>query len=290
MHFTLLVVACWCAGSPARALDKQGSAHAGHPAGADHGFEWTGSLLLGAALYNPAYAARPDNSGHALGRFAPHFDLDLVGTRLSIPIDVNVFSDRDRRALGKVAPSEVDLISGITSTWPVGSTAAEFGARVEGDFPADRRGLSQQYVDVRARWLFGLDTLWPRAGAALGAFDVAGSATLGWFAYNPSYAARPDNTGRALMRYAAHLTVEYDHRVFVAIDTSFFTDRRNRALAPSELDVTPELGVNVLNELALHLAYERDMPIDRGGLVQHFLSFYLTWGFSLVTHAPGHAA
>ena len=290
LRFVPVLILCTASSSArvlicrAHALDKQASAHAGQVAGSDHGLGLSGSVLAGVALVNPTYAARPDNTGHALARVAPHVDFDLIGTRLSIPVDINLFSDRDRRGLGKLAPSELDVITGLTSTWPVGVSAIEIGARVEGDFPVDRGGLSQKYVDARVRWLFSLDKLWAGLNEALPNVDVAGAATLGWFAVNPSYAARPDNSGRALLRYALHLSAEYAARVFLALDFTFFTDRRDGLVVPSELDFTPEIGVNLVQELALHLAYERDMPVDRGGLVQHFLMLNLTWGFSLISH------
>jgi hypothetical protein len=166
----------------------------------------------------------------------------------------------------------------------VGRSAIEFGARLEGDLPVDRAGLSQSYVDARARWLFSLANFWPDLRGALAGGDISGAATLGWFVYNPSYAARPDNTGRALLRYAFHVTLQYTERFFVALDATFFTDRRSNAVAPSELDFTPEIGAKLIDGLDLHLAYERDMPIDQGSLVQHILMLYLTWGFSLVAH------
>jgi hypothetical protein len=286
-----VAVVCLTASSTAHALDKQASAHAGQLSGAASGFALTGGLLAGAALYNPTFAARPDNSGHALGRVAPHFDIDLIGSRLSIPIDVNVFTDRDRPGLGKLAPSELDVISGLTTTWPLGGSALELGARVEGDFPVDRGGLTQSYADARARWLFSLANFWPDLQRAMQGGDISGAATLGWFIYNPTYAARPDNTGRALFRYAAHVTLQYTKYFFVGLDATFFTDRRNHPLTPSELDFTPELGAKLIDGLDLHLAYERDMPLDRSTpdaprLVQHFLMLYLTWGFSLVAHPP----
>jgi len=283
-------MASLCLTSAAQALDKQASAHAGALAGSESGFALTGSVLAGAALINPTFAARPDNTGHALGRVAPHFDVDLIGSRLSIPIDINVFSDRDRRGLGKLAPSEFDVISGVTSTWALGRSAIELGARVEFDSPVDRGGLSQSYVDARARWLYSLANFWPDLRHALAGGDVSGAATLGWFAYNPTYAARPDNSGRALLRYAFHVQVQYTERFFLALDATFFTDRRSNGVLPSELDFTPELGAKLIADLDVHLAYERDMPIDRdkpipgGILVQHILMLYLTWGFSLVAH------
>ena len=63
---------------------------------------------MGTALYNPTYAARPDNTGHALMRYALHADVDLLGAKLSAPLDLNLFSDRDRRgALAFSPPSSM---------------------------------------------------------------------------------------------------------------------------------------------------------------------------------------
>lgn len=287
----IALVACvWlvaCLPLTAAALDKQGSAHGGQVAGPDSGFAISGSLLGGLSLYNPTYAARPDNSGHALLRLAPHFDIDLIGSRLSIPVDLNFFSDRDRRGLGKLAPSELDFISGVTSTWPIGPSALEVGVRVEVDSPVDRGGLQQKYVDTRARWLYSVDAFLPALRDALAGGDISGAITLGWFAINPSYAARPENSGRALLRYAFHAQVSYTERFFFAIDATMFTDRRTNGVQPSELDLTPEIGVNIIDGLAAHLAYERDMPVDRGGPVQHFLMLFATWDFSLIDSHPG---
>ena len=67
----------------------------------------SGSLLGGVAFFNPTYAARPDNTGKALLRLAPHLDVDLIGSRLSIPIDLNVFTDREQPGLKKLVPSEL---------------------------------------------------------------------------------------------------------------------------------------------------------------------------------------
>jgi hypothetical protein len=288
LALTLTTWAWSSASSPltAAALDKQGSAHGGQVAGDPEGFAISGSVLGGLSFYNPTYAARPDNTGHALLRVAPHFDIDLIGSRLSIPIDLNFFSDRDRRGLGKLAPSEFDVISGFTSTWPLGASALELGVRAEADLPVDRGGLHQMYGDARARWLYSFDAFVPALRDALAGGDISGAITLGWFAINPSYAARPENSGRALLRYGFHAQVSYTERFFFALDATMFTDRRTHAVVPSELDLTPELGVNIIDGLAAHLAYERDMPVDRGGTVQHFLMLFATWDFSLIDLHP----
>jgi hypothetical protein len=265
------IVAAWLAvavfAAPASALDKQGSAHGGQLGGADSGFAMSGNLLFGAAIYNPTYAARPDNTGHALLRLAGHLDVDLIGSRLSIPIDVNFFSDRDLPGLDKLTPSEFDIISGLTSTWPIDRSALEFGVRAEGDFPVDRGTKTQSYVDTRARYLFSLGAYVPGVHDALAGGDITAAATLGWFIWNPTYAARPDNTGRALFRYGFHTGISYTPRFFFSFDAMFFTDRHENPVGPSELDITFEVGSNIVDSLGLHLAYERDMPIDRSGLM-----------------------
>jgi hypothetical protein len=285
-----LFVACLCACSVSHALDKQSSAHGGQLGGAESGFGLTGSVLFGAAVINPSYAARPDNTGLALLRAAAHFDIDLIGSRLSIPVDLNMFTDRERRGLAKLIPTELDIITGLTSTWPVDRMALELGARFEGDFPVDRGGYSQSYADVRARMLFALSAFEPGVQDALAGGDVTGALTLGVFAYNPTYAARPDNTGLALFRYALHLTMHVTTRFFVSFDAVFFTDREQVIVTPSECDITPEIGMSIVPGLDVHIAYERDMPIDRGGLVQQLLLAHLSWDFSLYETDPDPAS
>lgn len=272
--------------SSALALDKQGSAHGGGLAGAESGVSVSGSLVLGSALYNPSYAARPDNTGIALMRYAAHVDLDLIGRRLSIPFDVNLFSDRQRSGARKLAASELDLISGVSSTWSVGPGALEFGSRVEHDRPVGRAGATQTYVDARARYLYSLAALVPDLARVLRDGDLSGWFTLGWFAYNPSYFARPDNTGRALFRYAFHteLSVLSD-LLSLGADATFFTDKHaGDPLRPSELDLTPELIVH-LHAFEVHVAYERDMSIDHAGLVQQFVYALVVWSFSGLSHS-----
>src|SRR5262245_63858629 len=106
--------------SAAAALDKQGSAHGGSVAGSDWGISLDGNVSLGVSIYNPSYAARPNNTGLALFRYAAHTDLDLIGRRLSIPLDVNMFTDRLASGAAKLRPSELDFIGGLTTTWALG--------------------------------------------------------------------------------------------------------------------------------------------------------------------------
>lgn len=265
------------------ALDKQGSAHGGSIAGEESGVAIGGALSAGVSLYNPSFAARPDNTGLALFRYAAHLDIDLVGRRLSIPLDVNLFTDRQRSGAGKLAPSEIDLMSGLTSTWRVGPTAVEVGSRFQHERPVDRGSYTQTFVDTRARLLYSLAEVAPSVRDGLGGGDLSGWLTLGWFTINKTYAARPDLTGLALFRYAVTTRLSFwKERLAIGLDATFFTDKRSGApLRPSELDLTPELIVR-LSPLELHLAYERDMPLDRGGLVQQFVYVLAVWEFDLL--------
>lgn len=270
-------------GSPrmASALDKQGSAHGGQVGGGAKEFNVSGAAMLGASLYNPTYAARPDNSGHALFRYALHFDVDLLGRMLSIPLDLNMFTDRERHKAAVFAPSELDLIGGLTSTNTLTrGFDLEIGARLEHDRPVDRGRYTQTYLDARARLLYSAAALSPSLADRLVDGDVSGYATLGWFAYNPTYAARPDNSGKALFRYVVHSELAVWHRhLAVGMDGTFFSDRTaSNPVAPSELDITPEL-IARRDPFEVHLAYERDMPIDRGGRVQSLLYVVVAYGF-----------
>ncbi len=279
------------AASHAHALDKQASAHGGDVDGAETGFNVSGAASLGVSLYNPSYAARPDNSGIALLRYALHADVDLIGRRLSIPLDVNLFTDRIASGARSMVPSELDMIVGLTSTWDTGPGAIEFGVRYEVDAPLDQGGYArtpsaappkQKYIDARARYLYSLAQLWPKLGKSLIEGDISGWLTLGCFALNPTYFARPDNTGRALFRYGFHteLSVLHDHLSF-GVDTTFFTDRTaSNVVQPTELDLTPEVIIR-FPPVEFHVAYERDMPLDRGGYTQEFVYLLGSWTFDL---------
>lgn len=275
---------------PAAALDKQGSAHGGDVGGtANKGFGLTGSASLGVAIMNETYAARPDNTGLALFRYAMHVDVDLLGRALSIPIDLNMFTDRTRRGAKIFAPTELDAIGGLTTTHRLAAGFdAELGARFEADLPVDRGSFTQTYADVRGRLLYSLGDIWKGIGHELAGGDVSGYVTAGWFAINPTYAARPNNAGLALFRYVNHTELSvWNRHVGVAVDTTFFSDREaNNVFAPTELDLTYEL-IGRADPFEVHLAYERDMPIG-GTYVQSFLYVLASYGFDALPKKNVH--
>jgi hypothetical protein len=265
--------------STSGALDKQGTSHAGSTAGGAEEFNVTGAVTLGSSIYNPTYAARPDNTGLALLRYAAHVDVDLLGRKLSLPFDVNMFTDRERPGIEKLAPTEFDIIGGVTSAWDLGPGVAEIGSRFEHDRPVDQGGFTQTYLDVRTRYIYSAATNW-RALAA-NKMDISGWVTLGLFAVNPTYAARPDNSGRALFRYGLHPELSlFDDLLSFGLDGVMFTDRESHALRPSELDITPEIVLHRA-PFEVHLAYERDLPLDRSGVTQTYAYGLVIWNFDL---------
>jgi hypothetical protein len=286
----------------ARALDKQGAAHqgGGGDATSEGGVSVSGGVFLGVMPYNPSYAARPDNSGLALLRAGGHADVDILGQHLFVPLDLNSFTDRCKNA---IRPSEIDGIIGVASAWSLLHGTVEVGARTERDLPADGSAnqhtctppssalRAQSYADLRARYVFSAASWFPGLAPALAAGDLTGWVTLGWFAYNPSYAARPDNTGHALLRYAIHFDLSFWHqRLSLGTDATMFTTNgdnepaglsaRGGPLRPTELDATVE-AVFRHDKWDLHLGYERDMPIDRGGLRQQMVMGSVGWSFEV---------
>lgn len=273
--------------SPAPAEGPQEGTRASALDLATRGFNLSGALQLGVAPVNLSYGAYPDNAGLALFRYALHADADLVGQRLSVPLDATLFTDGTRDGAATLVPSEFDIVTGLTTTWLVGPGLLELGTRFEHDRPVGASGFTQTYVDLRARYLYSLATTFPHLGPALLDGDISGWVALGWFAWNPTYAARPDNTGIALFRYVFHgeVSIWHDHLSFGVEATSFSDRDAANTVVPSELDLTLEL-IGRYQPFELHLVFERDAPVDRTGRDQVYSYALAVWAFDLVRRQP----
>jgi hypothetical protein len=142
-------------------------------------------------------------------------------------------------------------------------------------------------VDARAKLMLSASDLHPKLKAFFGQNALTANFTLGCFAYNPTYAARPDNTGLALMRYAGHIDFSIPAAYLgLYVDTTFFSDRHaDHRGRPSELDLT--LGIaGRYDPFELSVAYERDLPIDQGSYVQQMVFVYLSWSFTAYSNQP----
>src|SRR2546422_8601087 len=101
--------------------------------------------------------------------------------------------------------------------------------------------------------------------------DVQFSLSLSDFVDNSSFRARPDNTGIVKYRYLGHFEIQpHWAPLALVLDTNFFTDKDARnEFRLSEWDQA--VGFLYRDEKwAGLLRYERDMPIDKSGLVQAF--------------------
>jgi len=246
------------------------------------GAQWLrGYLLTASYLDNPTFAARPDNTGLVGMRYMVHLEADLYQQYLQFYSDQNFFSDRTN---GWIRLSEWD------GTYAFTGSLGQWGWRLqyERDAPLDRSGIKQIYADSLITYASpaARDSDWWRT--RFPNQNLTAYAGAGWLFHNDNYFARPDNTGRALFRYVAHVDLDlyrnlsilsWDIRPLFFVDINMFTDRSaSNAVLPSELDLVTGLALqHGRGELSLY--YERDMPLDRSGLVQRYLALQFRYQF-----------
>ena len=119
--------------------------------------------------------------------------------------------------------------------------------------------------------------------------ETGGYLYFGDFVSNPSFAARPDNSGLVLLKYGLHLDLQPITWLTFSYDSNFFSDKQaSNEVRPSEWDNHVALAAQwKAVEVSVH--YERDAPADRDGLVQAYgeLQTRLLW--DLKSLAPGLA-
>lgn len=116
-------------------------------------------------------------------------------------------------------------------------------------------------------WTRGADALEKR-GYTLP--QTGGYFYFGYFFHNPTFAARPDNSGLVLFRYGLHLDLQPTPWLTFSYDSNLFSDdKADNKIRPSEWDNHFGLAAQWRRvELSVH--YERDDPADRGGLTQAY--------------------
>jgi len=88
------------------------------------------------------------------------------------------------------------------------------------------------------------------------------------FVSNPSFTARPNNTGRVGMRHMVHLETDlYKQYLTFYTDQNFFSDRDNGWIILTEWDDTYAL-TGIVDHFGWRVQYERDKPLDQSGLQQ----------------------
>jgi len=97
---------------------------------------------------------------------------------------------------------------------------------------------------------------------------IGGYLLTGAFISNPSFTARPDNTGRVALRHMLHAETDlYKHYLTFYSDQNFFSDRDTGWIQLSEWDQTYGI-TGVVQHWSWRVQYERDAPLDRSGLKQ----------------------
>jgi len=221
------------------------------------------SLIVSDFIHNPSFTARPDNTGVVKHRYLGHVELTPQWSPVSLIIDSNFFTDKTR---DEFRPSEWDQTVGFLYRYQRWAALL----RYERDMPIDKSGLVQAYTEM-----LGLrhedDLLVQKSEFYAG---------LGWLFSTQNYFARPNNTGRALLRYLLHYEAPvYGEWVWLIGDTNFFTDRREpNPFAPSELDWI--VGIAFRWQRWEVMAFqETDQSIDRGGLTQKYFAIQVKWSW-----------
>lgn len=106
---------------------------------------------------------------------------------------------------------------------------------------------------------------------------IAGYLLTGAFLSNPSFTARPDNTGRVGLRHMVHLETDlYKKYLTFYSDQNFFSDRDNGWIELSEWDQTYGL-TGTVSHWSWRAQYERDAPLDKSGLIQAYADVLLNY-------------
>lgn len=106
---------------------------------------------------------------------------------------------------------------------------------------------------------------------------VGGYMLTSAFISNPSFTARPDNTGRVGLRHMVHLERDlYKQYLTFYTDQNFFSDRTKGWIELSEWDMTYAF-TGVLGHWNWRLQYERDAPLDKSGLKQIYSDSLVTY-------------
>ncbi len=257
----IVLVGCWA--FPAMALEKTGRVEVEEGGVPVVQF----SALVSDFVHNTSFAAHPDNTELVKHRYLGHLELTPHWSPVSLIVDANFFTDKTR---DEFRPSEWDQTIGLLYRYQRWAALL----RYERDMPIDKSGLVQAYTEIEG--LYNQNDLLVKKSQFY--------AGLGWLFATQNYFARPDNTGRALLRYVLHGEVPvYWDWLWLIGDTNFFTDRReSNPFAPSELDWI--VGVAFRWKAWEVMAFqETDQSIDRGGLTQKYFAIQLKWSWETQT-------
>ena len=102
------------------------------------------------------------------------------------------------------------------------------------------------------------------------------------FVSNPTFAARPDNTGLVGLRHMLHMETDlYKQYLTFYTDQNFFSDRTKGWTELSEWDGTYAF-TGLIDRWNWRIQYERDAPLDKNGIIQTYADALLTSRFQAI--------
>ncbi len=108
---------------------------------------------------------------------------------------------------------------------------------------------------------------------------IGGYLLTGVFVTNPTFAARPNNTGLVGLRHMGHFETDlYKHYLTFYTDQNFFSDRTRGWIKLTEWDMTYAL-TGIIDHWSWRFQYERDAPLDQSGLKQIYADTLVTYRF-----------
>ncbi|WP_447972609.1 hypothetical protein [Nitrospira sp. Kam-Ns4a] len=97
------------------------------------------------------------------------------------------------------------------------------------------------------------------------------------FVTNPTFAARPNNTGLVGLRHMAHFETDlYKQYLTFYTDQNFFSDRTRGWIKLTEWDMTYGF-TGIFDHWGWRIQYERDAPLDQSGLKQIYADAVVTY-------------
>ena len=225
-------------------------------------------ILIGNFFSNSNYAANPSNEGLVENRYAVSLTYHPLEHWFG-SFDANFFTDKTKNArYTQLTEFDRDIKIGYTdSTW-------DCYIENENDV-AIGNAIYQSYTGF---------AISKKASYSIGTKDLSINLTAEKMLLNKSYYARPDNTGKADMRYIFHVDYDLSKRWVISSDNNFFTDENSRTsfdkLAKlSEFDCLIQVSYKLTTSTKIDLARETDMSIDQTGNSQTYWGGFLIINF-----------
>lgn len=227
-----------------------------------------GEILIGNFFSNSSYTATPSNDGLVENRYAAsltyHPSEHWFGS-----IDTNFFTDKTKK-------DRYTQLSEFDRVLRVGYTDNEWDYYIEDEKDATLgSSFYQAYTALAVK---------RKGSITIGTQSLSASFTAEKLIRNETYYARPDNTGKANMRYILHWDYDFGNKWAISNDNNFFTDQNkrsvlNKLIELSELDCLVQVSYKINNRMKISLARETDMSLDQRGISQTYWGTFLSIGF-----------